>query len=65
MKRPNSRRNLDASILRAFVTEQEVLHARNLMANAIVGQMLPNGAVKGGSALTLRFGDAKTDSPAI
>lgn len=28
------------------------------MANAIVGQMLPSGVVKGGSALSLRFGDA-------
>lgn len=60
MNRPNSRRNLDAAILRAFGTEREALHARNLMANAIVGQMLPNGVVKGGSALSLRFGDAGT-----
>ena len=58
MKKPNSRRNLDTAILRAFDTEQEAFHARNLMANAIVGQMLPNGVVKGGSALSLRFGDA-------
>ncbi len=60
MKRPNSRRNLDAAILRTFGTEREALHARNLMANAIVGQMLPNGVVKGGSALSLRFGDSGT-----
>lgn len=60
MKKPNSRRNLDAAILRAFGTEREALHARNLMANAIVGQMLPNGVIKGGSALSLRFGDAGT-----
>ena len=60
MKRPNSRRNLDAAILRAFGTEREAFHARNLMANAIVGYMLPSGVVKGGSALSLRFGDEST-----
>jgi hypothetical protein len=27
------------------------------MANAIVGQLLPDGAVKGGSSLKLRFGE--------
>lgn len=30
------------------------------MADAVVAQMLPDGAVKGGSALKLRFGDAGT-----
>lgn len=60
MKKPNSRRNLDVAILRTFGAEREALHARNLMANAIVGQMLPSGVVKGGSALSLRFGDAGT-----
>lgn len=60
MKKPNSRRNLDIAILRAFGTEREALHARNLMANAIVGQMLPSGVIKGGSALSLRFGDKGT-----
>lgn len=30
------------------------------MANVIVGQMLPEGVVKGGSSLKLRFGDATT-----
>ena len=30
------------------------------MANAIVGQMLSDGVVKGGSSLKLRYGDANT-----
>lgn len=30
------------------------------MADAVVAQMLPDGAVKGGSALKLRFGDEGT-----
>lgn len=58
MKTPNSRRNLDEAIKRAFGADY--LQARIAMANAIVGQMLPEGVVKGGSALKLRFGDAAT-----
>ncbi len=30
------------------------------MADAVIAQMLPDGAVKGGSALKIRFGDAAT-----
>lgn len=33
---------------------------RTVMADAVVAQMLPDGAVKGGSALKLRFGDEGT-----
>lgn len=58
MKTPNSRRNLDEAIKRAYGADY--LKARTAMANAIVGQMLPEGVVKGGSALKLRFGDAAT-----
>ena len=31
-----------------------------IVANAIIARMLPDGAVKGGSSLKFRFGDAKT-----
>lgn len=31
-----------------------------LMANAIVAQMLPDGVVKGGSAIKMRYGNART-----
>lgn len=58
MKTPNSRRNLDEAIRRAY--GPDYLKVRTAMANAIVGQMLPEGVVKGGSALKLRFGDAAT-----
>ncbi len=30
------------------------------MANIVVGQLLPGGAVKGGSAIKLRFGEGVT-----
>lgn len=60
MKRPNSRRNLDIAIDRMFEDSNEALRVRRLMANVIVGQLLPDGAVKGGSALKLRFGQGST-----
>lgn len=60
VKRPNSRRNLDYAIQRAFGTGQAYVDARTVMANAIVGQMLPSGVVKGGFSLKLRYGVAGT-----
>ena len=59
-KRPNSRRNLDIAIERVAGRGPAFVQARTLMADAAVAQMLPDGAVKGGSALKLRFGDAGT-----
>lgn len=54
MKAPNSRGNLDIAIRRRYGLGDEYMRARTVMANAIVGQMLPGGAVKGGSAIKLR-----------
>ena len=59
-KRPNSRRNLDIAIERIAGRGLAFVKARTLMADAVVAQMLPDGAVKGGSALKLRFGDDGT-----
>lgn len=60
MSRPNSRRNLDIAIERLAKDSDEAVRIRRTMANAIVGQLLPDGAVKGGSSLKLRFGDGAT-----
>ena len=57
---PNSRRNLDAAIERIAGRGRAYVKARTIMADTIVAQMLPNGAVKGGSALKLRFGESMT-----
>lgn len=57
-KTPNSRRNLDEAIRRAFGADY--LAARTTMVNAIVGSLLSEGVVKGGSALKLRFGNSAT-----
>ena len=60
MSTPNSRRNLDIAIERLAKDSDEAVRIRRTMANAIVGQLLPDGAVKGGSSLKLRFGDGAT-----
>lgn len=60
-KRPNSRRNLDIAIDRLCAsTGDEPGHVKRLLATAIVGQMLPDGAAKGGNALKIRFGKDTT-----
>ena len=60
-KAPNSRRNLDLAIDRiAAAGGEEPGRARRLLAAAIVGQMLPDGAAKGGNALKIRFGKDAT-----
>jgi len=60
VKRPNSRRNLDIAIDRIFGTEQNSIQIRTILANTIVGQLLPGGVVKGGSSLKFRYGDKTT-----
>ena len=59
IKKPNSRRNLDIAIERLCGRENFVAK-RGIIANAIVSQMLPSSAVKGGSAIKMRLGDAAT-----
>ena len=60
MKRPRSRSHLDVAIRKIAGNEREFVRLRTTLANTIVGQMLPNGVVKGGTALKLRYGIAKT-----
>lgn len=52
-KKPNSRANLDRAIERLFGNYEKSLETRSIMANAIVGQMLKGGVVKGGSGRRL------------
>lgn len=59
-KRPNSKRNLDMAIRRLGRGAVDYLNARTLIANAIVCELMPAGAVKGGSALKMRFGGDTT-----
>ncbi len=61
MKRPNSMRHLDDAIRRlSGNTPRGFVRMRTVMANAIVASMLPDGVIKGGSALKMRFGDEAT-----
>jgi hypothetical protein len=57
---PNSRRNLDIAINRVLGKSANPLQVRVVIANVIIGQILPDGAVKGGSSLKLRYGDKAT-----
>ena len=60
-KRPNSMRNLDAAIRRVCGNSPKgYLETRTLMANAIVASMLPDGVVKGGTAIKMRLGSTAT-----
>ena len=55
--RPMTRVNLDKAIARmAGEDPRMIVDIRMSMANAIVGQFLPEGVVKGGTSLKFRFG---------
>ena len=55
-RRPNSRRNLDMSLQRLYGPGANLVQVRMAMANTIVGQMLPDVVIKGGTSLRLRYG---------
>ena len=55
-KAPNSRTNLDKAVERFAGTPARAAELRNLMANAIVAQLIGDGVVKGGSGLKFRYG---------
>lgn len=61
MAAPNSRRNLDEAIKRLAARHGDLpLRIRDVLANTVVAQMLPECAVKGGSGIKLRLGDVGT-----
>lgn len=53
---PNSVRSLEQRIRNLEGTEELAIRRRVGMALVVVGQMLPEGAIKGGSAMALRYG---------
>lgn len=57
---PKSRRLLDIAIERFADEGEDPLRVRRVLANAVVGLLLPDGVLKGGSAIKLRYGDAAT-----
>ena len=56
MKRPNSCVNLKKAIERLPAAGQDAVRLGRALANVVLGQMLPDGVVKGGSALLFRYG---------
>ena len=53
---PNSLRSLEQRIRNLEGSEELAIRRRVGMALVVVGQMLPEGAIKGGSAMALRYG---------
>lgn len=53
---PNSVRSLEQRIRNLEGSEELAVRRRVGMALVVVGQMLPEGAIKGGSAIALRYG---------
>lgn len=60
VKRPIGRNNLDKALHRLFKDDVDYFEMRAMMANVLVGQFLPEGVVKGGSSLKLRYGNRAT-----
>ena len=60
VKRPIGRNNLDKALHRLFKDDVDSFEMRAMMANVLVGQFLPEGVVKGGSSLKLRYGNRAT-----
>ena len=59
-KMPNNVRNLDVAIKRYAGSEEKYVDIRNLVSNVVVGQLMPEGVIKGGSSLKFRFGSDNT-----
>lgn len=59
-KAPNSRRNLDIAIERIAQGSIDPVQIRRAIANTVIGQLLEEGTVKGGSALKIRYGNSAT-----
>lgn len=58
---PKNVRSLEQRIRNLEGDTGLALRRRVSMALVIVGQMIPDGAIKGGSAMALRFGRATLD----
>ena len=59
MKRPNTCTNLIRAI-KAVAADADAVRLSRQLANVIVGQMLPDGVIKGGSSLMFRYGSRLT-----
>ncbi len=55
-QRPNSKRHLDSALQRIYGAGASLVQVRMAMANTIVGQLLPDVVIKGGTSLRIRYG---------
>lgn len=56
VQRPNSKRHLDSALQRIYGAGASLVQVRMAMANTIVGQLLPDVVIKGGTSLRIRYG---------
>lgn len=56
IQRPNSKRHLDSALQRVYGAGASLVQVRMAMANTIVGQLLPDVVIKGGTSLRIRYG---------
>ena len=56
MKLPQNTAFFERMIRKMFSTERDAYRMRVSMANVVIGQMLPDGVVRGGTSMKLRYG---------
>ena len=60
MKTPQNTAFLERYIRRMCKTERDAYRLRVMMANVVIGQMLPTGVLRGGTLMKLRYGFEST-----
>ena len=60
MKKPHNVTYLRKAVRGLFETDEKAYRMRVMMANVVIGQVLPDGVVRGGTSLKLRYGHRAT-----
>ena len=60
MKKPHNVMYLRRAVRHLFDTDEKAYKMRVMMANVVIGQILPDGVVRGGTSMKLRYGHHAT-----
>ena len=60
MKKPHNVMYLRRAVRHLFDTDEKAYRMRVMMANVVIGQILPDGVVRGGTSMKLRYGHHAT-----
>ena len=60
MKKPHNVMYLRRAVRHLFDTDEKAYKMRVMMANVVIGQVLPDGVVRGGTSMKLRYGHHAT-----